>query len=226
MREKRGVARCREVPLVLCSLPRASRKRASFSSRCTLRRERKDNSVLSVQRARIFRPAVSHSLSFFLARVWLSEWLRPRDMEAGLVYPDAFCGDILSYKIADIHRISIEMAADVAAASHWPRARSRDLFVVPRRPAPAGRSSGSIAQFYSNFPHLRRLHYYNAALSLAADSTIGTHRRNRECMVRFRYAAIVDGGGGGGSGCCNGYYRVRLVIRVSTLDGKLARLSS
>lgn len=27
-----------------------------------------------------------------------------------------FCADILSYEIADIHRISIEMAADVAAA--------------------------------------------------------------------------------------------------------------
>lgn len=28
-----------------------------------------------------------------------------------------FCADILSYEIADIHRISIEMAADVAAAA-------------------------------------------------------------------------------------------------------------
>lgn len=46
----------------------------------------------------------------------LFERLRPRDTEAGLVYPDVFCGDILSYKIADIHCISIEMAADVAAA--------------------------------------------------------------------------------------------------------------
>lgn len=35
------------------------------------------------------------SLSLFL------EQFRPRDMEAGLVYPGAFCDDILSYKIAD-----------------------------------------------------------------------------------------------------------------------------
>lgn len=45
---------------------------------------------------------------------------------AGLVYSDVFCGDILSYKIADIHRISIEMAADVAAAIGR-RALSRPL---------------------------------------------------------------------------------------------------
>ena len=32
-----------------------------------------------------------------------------------------FCADILSYEIADIHRISIEMAADVAAAIARPR---------------------------------------------------------------------------------------------------------
>jgi len=37
-----------------------------------------------------------------------------------------FCGDILSYKIADIHSIFIEMAADVAAAIGR-RALSRPL---------------------------------------------------------------------------------------------------
>lgn len=47
--------------------------------------------------------------------------------EAGLVYPDVFCGDILSYKIADIHRISIEMAADVAAAIGRRASLSRPL---------------------------------------------------------------------------------------------------
>lgn len=91
----------------------------------------------------------------------LLERLRPRDTEAGLVYPDVFCGDILSYKIADIHRISIEMAADVVAAigrcalsrrsSRSPRSRSALSFVRLDR-----------AQFYSNFSPLRRSHYYNA----------------------------------------------------------------
>lgn len=57
----------------------------------------------------------------------LFERLRPRDTEAGLVYPDVFCGDILSYKIADIHRISIEMAADVAAAIGRRRVLPRPL---------------------------------------------------------------------------------------------------
>jgi len=45
-----------------------------------------------------------------------------------LVYLDDFCGDILSYKIADIHSIFIEMAADVAAAiGRRRRALSRPL---------------------------------------------------------------------------------------------------
>lgn len=159
---------------VLRSLPRASRKRASFSSRCTPRRERKDNSALSVQRARIFRPALSLSPSLLFSTLFLypAEWLRPRDTEAGLVYPGAFCGDILSYKIADIHRISIEMAADVAATNHWLRAFSRPLRRGPSSSAVPDRSSGSIAQFNSNFPHLRRLHYYNAVSSPAANSAI------------------------------------------------------
>lgn len=68
----------------------------------------------------------------------LSERLRPRDTEAGLVYPDVFCGDILSYKIADIHRISIEMAADVAAAIGCP--------TLSRPLRDASHSSGSIAR--------------------------------------------------------------------------------
>lgn len=57
------------------------------------------------------------STSFLPLFLLVAKRAAPRDTEAGLVYPDAFCADILSYKIAaDIHRISIEMAADVAAA--------------------------------------------------------------------------------------------------------------
>lgn len=67
------------------------------------------------------------------------------DTKAGLwVYPGAFCSDILSYKIADIHRISIEMAADVAAAIGCPRG-SRDLFAIPRR-CPCRSAAGPIAR--------------------------------------------------------------------------------
>lgn len=119
------------------------------------------------------------SSTCFLSLFFL-ERLRPRDMEAGLVYPGAFCGDILSYKIAD---------TSIAFPSKWQLtwrqplavARSRDLFVVPRC-QPLGRFDR--AQFYSNFPHLRRLYYYNAAPP-AADSTIGSwtrHYRHRESM--------------------------------------------
>lgn len=42
-----------------------------------------------------------------------------------------FCADILSYEIADIHRISIEMAADVAAAIARPR-ETRPSRCAPR----------------------------------------------------------------------------------------------
>lgn len=109
------------------------------------------------------------SLSLFS----LFERLRPRDrMEAGLVYPGAFCGDILSYKIAD---------TSIAFPSKWQLtwrqplavARSRDLFMVPRC-QPFGRFDR--AQFYSNFPHLRQLHYYNATPP-AADSSIDSWMR-------------------------------------------------
>lgn len=54
--------------------------------------------------------------SFDRSSLSFQSGLHPRDTGADLVYPDVFCGNILSYKIADIHRISIEMAADVAAA--------------------------------------------------------------------------------------------------------------
>lgn len=96
--------------------------------------------------------------------------LRPRDTWTDLVYPDVFCGNILSYKIADIHRISIEMAADVAAAIGR-RALSR-----PLRDASLRRSALLLVwfdrtQFYSNFSRLRRSHYYNAAPPVA-DSSI------------------------------------------------------
>lgn len=69
-------------------------------------------------RGRLIRFSRSwYNVQGFFDRSSLSfERLRPQDTEAGLVYSDVFCGDILSYKIADIHRISIEMAADVAAA--------------------------------------------------------------------------------------------------------------
>lgn len=73
----------------------------------------------------------------------LFEQLRLQDTKAGL-YPDVFCGDILSYKIADIHRISIEMAADVAAAIGR-RALSRPLRDASLSVAPS-HSSGSIAR--------------------------------------------------------------------------------
>lgn len=82
-----------------------------------------------------------------------------------------FCGDILSYKIADIHRISIEMAADVAAAIGR-RALSRPLrdCLTVGRPS---HSSGSIAR---NFSRLRRSHYYNA-VPPAADFKYPRHAK-------------------------------------------------
>lgn len=101
--------------------------------------------------------------------------LRSRDAEVDLVYPDIFCGNILSYKIADIHRISIEMAADVAAAigRHCRRhraARSRDLFAMLRCRSALSLVWFDRMQFYSNFSCLRRSHYYNAPP--AANSSI------------------------------------------------------
>lgn len=91
-----------------------SRKHESFSSHCIdeRERERKDNNhsfALSVVYKQFFDMLLLF-LSLFFKR------LHPQDTEGDLVHPGAFCGDILSYEIADIHRISIEMAADVAAA--------------------------------------------------------------------------------------------------------------
>lgn len=75
--------------------------------------------------------------------------------EADLLYPDGFCGDILSYKIADIHRISIEMAADVAATAIGRRASLsrplRDRLAVGRSAGPLIRPVRSRAQFYRQF---------------------------------------------------------------------------
>lgn len=72
-----------------------------------------------------------------------------------------FCADILSYEIADIHRISIEMAADVAARQPLETGQldPRPSCVRCSLSARLG-SARSILQFYTNFPHLPRLHYY------------------------------------------------------------------